>query len=412
LPSLSSTLFSFKGQCVQSFSIEKGSQAVLVQCRRDRRFKVEEPSTESQCTVDHYVRRRVHDLPVSGRPCSIEVELAQTRNKDGRRLIEATEFVAKGARYTTRFCKFISGLCRYMSIHAVSQHLGIRWETVKNIDKEYLHSTLPGLEPAKLNNLIHIGVDEVARAKRHDYMTVVYDLVSGHLIWVEHGRKAAILISFFEQLSTATRDGIKAVSMDMGQPYQSAVRKMLPNADIVFDRFHVMQNYCLLIKKERAKAFRNGSHEEKKMLKGTLFLLLKNAHKLDERQSDRLGDLLESNKTLCIVYMLKEQLQAIWDEPCYTSMVKALEAWCGLARSTRILSLCNYADALLDKKIGVCNYAKYRLTNARVEAGNVSIGLLRRRARGIRDIEYFKLKIRQTSVPDTHSTFYPNIKLT
>ncbi|MGS0683529.1 ISL3-like element ISShha2 family transposase, partial [Shewanella sp. 125m-7] len=175
--------------------------------------------------------------------------------------------------------------------------------------------------------------------------------------------------------------------------------------------FHVMQNYGLLIKKERSKAFRNGSHEEKKMLKGTLFLLLKNAHKLDDRQSDRLGDLLESNKTLCIVYMLKEQLQAIWDEACYKSMVMALEAWCGLARSTRILSLCNYADALLDRKVGICNYAKYRLTNARVEAGNVSIGLLRRRARGIRDIEYFKLKIRQTSVPDTHSTFYPNIKL-
>ncbi|WP_443020106.1 ISL3 family transposase [Shewanella sp. MTB7] len=411
MPSLPSALFSFKGQCVQSFSIEQGSHSVLVRCRRDGRFKVKEPRTERRCTVDHYVRRRVHDLPVSGRPCSIEVELAQTRDKDGRRLIEATEYVAKGARYTIRFCQFISGLCRYMSIHAVSQHLGIRWETVKNIDKEYLHSTLPGLEPAKLNNLIHIGVDEVARAKRHDYMTVVYDLVSGHLIWVEHGRKAAVLISFFEQLSTATRDGIKAVSMVMGQPYQSAVRKMLPNADIVFDRFHVMQNYCLLIKKERAKAFRNGSHEDKKMLKGTLFLLLKNAHKLDERQSDRLGDLLESNKTLCIVYMLKEQLQAIWDEPCYKSMVKALEAWCDLAKSTRILSLCNYADALLDRKVGVCNYAKYKLTNARVEAGNVSIGLLRRRARGIRDIEYFKLKIRQTSVPDTHSTFYPNIKL-
>ncbi|MEC4740876.1 transposase, partial [Shewanella sp. E94] len=174
---------------------------------------------------------------------------------------------------------------------------------------------------------------------------------------------------------------------------------------IVFDRFHVMQNYCLLIKKERSKAFRNGSNEEKRMLKGTLFLLLKNAHKLDDSQSDRLDDLLESNKTLCIVYMLKEQLQAIWDEPCYESMVKALEGWCSLARATRILSLCNYVIMQL------CNYAKYRLTNARVEAGNVSIGLLRRRARGIRDIDYFKLKIRQTSVPDTHSTFYPNIKL-
>jgi transposase len=82
-----------------------------------------------------------------------------------------------------------------MSIHAVSQHLGIRWETVKNIDREYLRSSLPALEPEKLKNLLHIGVDEVARAKRHDYMTVVYDLVSGHLIWVEHGRKAEVLIS-------------------------------------------------------------------------------------------------------------------------------------------------------------------------------------------------------------------------
>ncbi len=224
-----------------------------------------------------------------------------------------------------------------MSIHAVSQHLGIRWETVKNIDREYLRSSLPALKPEKLNNLIHIGVDEVARAKRHDYMTVVYDLVSGHLIWVEHGRKTEVLVSFFEQLSEQTKAGIKAVSMDMGQAYQSAVRKMLPHADIVFDRFHVMQNYCILIRKERAKAFRKGSHDEKRMLKGTLFLLLKNAQKLDDKQSDRLDDLLESNKTLCVIYMLKEQLQAIWDESCYETMVSALEAWCRLAKSTRIL---------------------------------------------------------------------------
>ncbi len=92
-------------------------------------------------------------------------------------------------------------------------------------------------------------------------------------------------------------------------------------------------------------------------------------------------------------------------------MVAALETWCRLAKSTRILSLSNFADALLERKVGICNYAKYKLTNARVEAGNVSIGLLRRRARGIRDTDYFKLKIRQTSIPDTHSTFYSNIKL-
>ncbi len=131
------------GAYVESCSIEEMSQGVLVRCRRDRRYKVKEPISGTSCTVDHYVKRRLQDLPVSGRPCTIEVELAKTRDKEGRRLIEETEYVAKGGRYTARFCKFISGLCRHMSIHAVSQHLVIRWETVKNIDREYLRSSLP-----------------------------------------------------------------------------------------------------------------------------------------------------------------------------------------------------------------------------------------------------------------------------
>ena len=109
--------------------------------------------------------------------------------------------------------------------------------------------------------------------------------------------------------------------------------------------------------------------------------------------------------------MLKEQLQALWDERNFDSMLAALDAWCQLAKKTRILSLINFADSLWERRVGICNYAKYKLTNARVEAGNVSIGLLRRRARGVRDTDYFKLKIRQTSILETHSTFYPEIKL-
>ncbi|SBO12934.1 Transposase [Vibrio mediterranei] len=178
---LSSALFNFKGQSVQSVTLEASSHSVLVKCKRDRRCKVVDPETGKPRTVDHYVQRRLSDLPVSGRPCVIEIELAQTRDNLGRRLIEATDFVDKGGRYTKRFCHFISGL------------------------------------------------------------------------WVDHGRTSNVLINFFEQLSPQTRDGIQVVSMDMGQSYQSAVRKVLPNADIVFDRFHIMQNYSLLIRKERNK---------------------------------------------------------------------------------------------------------------------------------------------------------------
>lgn len=411
MPFISSTLFELPGQCIQSITFDD-EQNVVIKCLRDRRKKPILPGTKQVGTINRYIHRRVRDLPVSGRPCVIDIELAQVSTTTYERRVEHCEFVENGARYTTRFCKMISGLCRYMSIHAVSKHLNIRWETVKNIDKAYLLNSLPSLDPKTLTGLTYIGVDEVARAKGHDYMTVVYDLVHGHLIWVEKGRKSIILQSFFNQLPKATAAGIQAVAMDMGPAYQSAVKKCLPNADIVFDRFHVMQNYHKLIKIQRRKEFFNSTKEDKKIMKGTLYLLLKNARKLDEKQSDRLDDLLECNKSLCTIYMMKEQLQALWEETSYDAMEQALEGWCKLAESTNILALHNFSSSLRGYKIGICNYGKYRLTSARVEAGNVSIGMIRKRARGIRDTEYFKLKIRQTSVPATHSIFYPKVNLT
>lgn len=410
MATIPSTLFQLPGQRIESISLE--TNTVVIQCRRDKRRTVIDPRTHQSGTINRFVRRRVRDLPVSGHPCVIDIELAQVSTKTYERRMEHCEFVEKGARYTTRFCKMISGLCRHMSIQAVSKHLEIRWETVKNIDKAYLLSSLPSLDPKTLTGITHIGVDEVARAKGHDYMTVVYDLVQGHLIWVEKGRQAHVLQSFFKQLSEATASGIKAVAMDMGQAYQSAVRRSLPHADIVFDRFHVMRNYHILMTKHRRKEFFNSSNDDRKLMKGTLFLLLKNAHKLNEKQSDKLDDLLESNKSLCTVYMMKEQLQALWQETSYEAMENALEAWCRLAESTNILALHNFAVGLRMHKVGICNYAKYKLTSARIEAGNVSIGMIRRRARGIRDTEYFKLKIRQTSITETYSIFYPKINLT
>ena len=162
-------------------------------------------------------------------------------NKNERRL-EHCPFVDKGSYFTHRFCRLVSGLCRHMSIQSVSRHLKLRWEMTKNIDKAYLHQTLPALEPEKLSGLKYIGVDEVARAKGHDYMTVVYDLLEGHLIWVETGRTAEVFSSFLMRLPAETAEKIEAVSMDMGPAYQKSVREWLPHADGVIDRFHVMKN--------------------------------------------------------------------------------------------------------------------------------------------------------------------------
>ena len=399
-------ILGLRGQCVNQVGLDEAGRQLVIHCHRDRRRNATDPVTGEKGTVNRYVRRQVRDMPLFGCPCVIDMELAQVFISKNERRMERCEFVDKGCRFTHRFCRMISGLCRHMSIQAVSRHLGVRWETVKNIDKAYLEETLPALDPTKLTGLKYLGVDEVARAKGHDYMTVIYDMVEGHLIGVETGRTADIFSGFLQQLPSETAAEIKAVAMDMGPSYQKSVRDCLPNADIVFDRFHVMQNYSKAIQNQRRIEFRKASQPGKELIKGTHYLLLKNADKLNEQQGDKLRTLLENNGNLNTLYLLKEQLQVLWNANSFDDMAEQLEGWCQIAEESNMLYLKKFAKSLRRHCVGICNYAKHKLTSARIEAGNVSIGMIRKRARGIRDTGYFKLKIRQTSLTDNESMFY------
>ncbi|MGB0900031.1 MAG: ISL3 family transposase [Psychrobium sp.] len=410
--SIPNYILNLRGQRINQIIHSNDTNSVTIHCSRDCRFSAIDSKTGIKGTVNQYVRRTVKDLPFLGKPCLIEMELAQVLTDNNQRRIEACDFVDTGCRFTKRFCHLVSGLCRHMSILSVSRHLNLRWETVKNIDKNYLTKTLPDLDPTQLQNLKYIGVDEVARAKGHDYMTVIYDMVNGHLIGVEVGRTAAVFIEFLKQLPKATAKGIQAVAMDMGPAYQKAVREQLPNADIVFDRFHVMQNYSKAIQNQRRIEFRKADMAGKKLMKGSHYWLLKNKEKLTEKQLPKLAELLENNSNLNTLYVLKEQLQSFWMATDYDDMSARLEQWCEVADESNMHYLKKFAKSLRKHKEGICNYAKYKLTSARIEAGNISIGMIRKRARGIKDTEYFKLKIRQSSLPDDNSMFYISKKST
>lgn len=404
--SIPTKLLSLKGQRINRILPNHSENKVTIFCQRDKRRAAIDPVTGLAGRINCLIKRKVRDTPLFGLPCWVEIELAQVYISKNERRLESCTFVDKGCYFTQRFCRLVSGLCRHMSIQAVSKHLQVRWETVKNIDKNYLHQTLPALEPEKLKGLKYIGVDEVARAKGHDYMTVVYDMVAGHLIWVEVGRTSDVFSSFLSRLSTETAKNIEAVAMDMGPAYQKSVRECLPEADIVFDRFHVMKNYSDAIKNQRRTEFRKADQKGKELFKGCHYLLLKNAKKLSDKQSVKLKNLLDENANMSKLYILKEQLQALWSNSDEKVMGEQLEQWCELAEQTNMVYIRKFAKSLRKHKVGICNYAKHQLTSARIEAGNVAIGMLRKRARGIQDTEYFKLKIRQTSIPDEGNMFY------
>ena len=139
---------------------------------------------------------------------------------------------------------------------------------------------------------------------------------------METGRTAEAFTNFLKLIPKETAADIKAVAMDMGPAYQKAVKEYLPSVDILFDRFHVMQNYGKVINNQRRAEFRKADEDEKKILKGTRYLLLKNADKLSESQSEKLQILLQNNDNLNILYVMKEQLQALWEETSFEDMAR------------------------------------------------------------------------------------------
>lgn len=401
-----------RGQCLQQLLVEEEGRRLVIQCRRDSRIAPIDHRTRQRGRPNRRLRRRIYDLPLMGRPLALDIEYFEVAVGRSDRRAEHLSFVGPGRRYTHRLETLVSALCRHMSLSAVARMTGLAWRTVKDMDCSHLEGTLPALNPRDITGVRVLGVDEVARAKGQTYVTVVYDLDSGDLLWVGDGKNAESLAVFLAELPQETVDGIEAVAMDMGPAFQAAVRAQLPNATIVFDRFHVMKLYSDLIRNVRKSEFRKADVEGKQVIKGSLYLLLGNKQRLDESGVQRLEALMQANQTLSTVYTLKEQLQALWSIPDEAAMRQALNQWCALARATSIKPLHAYANMLENHANGICAYARFKITTARIEAGNVAIGMIRKRARGLLDQHYFKLKIRQTAVPEPRLALFPALRPT
>src|SRR5208283_2797204 len=162
----------------------------------------------------------------------------------------------------------------------------------------------------KLKNLKEIAIDEIAIGKGHDYFTVVLDLRSGAVVHVGDGKGVAALTAFWRRLR-ASRAKVKAVATDMSKAYIRAVRDHLPRAVHVFDHFHVVKLFNEKLTAFRRELYRQLTNEaERKILKGTRWLLLKNPENLDPERNEweRLHEALQLNAPLATVYYLKEDL--------------------------------------------------------------------------------------------------------
>lgn len=405
-------ILGLEGQVIKNVLFDEERGRVRVVCNRDRRRRPVDHRTGRTGAVNRLLRRIVLDVPLGGWPCEIEIEYAETFLSFGQARVERLPFVSPKVRVTRRYARLIAGMARHMPISTVARHTGLSWDSVKAIECAHLAETIPIPDPMRLEGIRYLGVDEVARAKGQSYFTLVYDLSPGtdygRILWVREGRESTVLLEFLDALSQECADGIEAVALDMGPAYIAAVQASLPNAAIVFDRFHVMQLFNKVVRDCRRAEFRAagtlGDLTGQQAIKGSLWLLLSNRATLKDTDRNRLDQLLAQNQPLATLYALKEQLQRLWQpDSTFAAMTACLDDWCGMATAAHIAGLNKFVKTLRAHRTGICAYADHPVTTSRLEAGNVSIALLRRRARGFRDMEYFKLKIFQLNTRDTPS---------
>jgi transposase len=205
----------------------------------------------------------------------------------------------------------------------------------------------------------------------------------------------AALEPFWKRLRRA-RAKIQAVATDMSSAYIRAVQDNLPKAVHVFDHFHVVKLFNEKLTALRRELYNQASgKEDRRVLKGTRWLLLKNPENLDEDRNElqRLEEALRLNKPLATAYYLKEDLRQIRVQPDKRSARRVLRDWLARARASEIRMLIQFADTLEEHQEGVLNYYKYPISTGPLEGTNNKIQLMKRQAYGFRDQAFFKLKI-------------------
>ena len=302
------------------------------------------------------------------------------------------DFADERRTYTKGFERYALELCRICTVQDVARHLGVSWDTIKDIDKRYYQREFA--KPS-LKHLRFLAIDELHIGKGRRFVTIVMDLETGAVVFVGQGKGAEALTPFWKRLHSSGAH-IEAVAMDMSTAYIEAVTTHLPKAQIVFDHFHVIKLFNEKLSDLRRELYREAiGLQQKEVLKGTRWLLLKNPENLEKKNDERrrLKEALRLNEPLATAYYMKEDLRRFWCQENKDAARDFLQDWIRRALASGIRLLKQFAKTLAGKRSGLLAYYDFRISSGPLEGANNKIKTMQRQAYGYRDQEYFILKI-------------------
>ncbi|MBK7534775.1 MAG: ISL3 family transposase [Myxococcales bacterium] len=274
-------------------------------------------------------------------------------------VVEHVPWADVGSWFTRPFEDQVGYLAQRSDKTTVRKLMRIAWTTVGEIIQRVVQRHQRG---DLLDGFTHIGVDELSYRRHHEYVTVVVDHKAQRIVWAKKGKNAATLVAFFDELGPERVAKLEAVTIDMSAAYIKAVTAAAPNAQLIFDRFHVQRLvHDALDQVRRAEVREDPTPATRKALKGTRWPLLRRAWNLKDLEICKLAALPRINRRLFRAYLLKESLAAILDRKQVHVARRKLDEWIRWAFRAQLAPFRRVAATLRDHKEGILAYISSRL---------------------------------------------------
>jgi transposase len=313
---------------------------------------------------------------------------------------ETLDFLASNPFYTKRFAFYIGKRCRTSSISDVAKEFHLDWKTVKELEKEYMRELLKRASKPRPKV---IGIDEVSVRKGHNYRIVVSDLELHRPIWFGgEDRSEKSMQMFYDALGPVKSGNIRLAVMDMWKPFETVTRVSAPQAAILYDKFHVMKHLGEALDEVRRSEYRRVAKRNRRFIKGQRYTLLSHRENLTLSGKQSLDALLKANKRLNTAYVLKESFGQLWDYTTEGWARRFFDTWKTSLRWQRLKPYEKFAELIERHWDGIAAHClpENKVSLGFVEGLNNKIRVIQRRAYGLRDEEYLKLKILTSTLPD------------
>jgi transposase len=310
--------------------------------------------------------------------CELEVRVPRVKLPDGSVRQVTPPWAGTLSGFTLLFEAFVLLLCREMTFSGVARITGLSVHRVMAVCDRYVNTAVSA---ANFSEVRRLAIDETSRAKGHDYVSLFADADERKVLYVAEGREAHTVAGFAANLRAhqGKPTQIESISIDMSPAFISGVEENFPNAQITFDKFHVIAHASEAITETR--------REEQKLdptLKGLRWVLLTDRAKLSGTQRVELDALLAhlTTKRTARAWQYREQLREILSRKQPNVVRALLKQWCTNVRRSKVEAMKEVASMILNHFEGVLAWVNSRLTNGFLEAINGLFQAAKRKARG------------------------------